>query len=1159
MGPDAQDEPLYDLGILFVHGIGQSARAETLLHFGEPLRKCIEDIAAPAPMSQNASVGVSIAAARLDPDAGQGPARAELRITNAAAAEHRWLLAEAWWAKKFPTPTVGEIVAWSFKVLPWTLIAHFDRRFRRMGFQFSKAIDGVHPLKRGLPYLVRYPLEGIKTFIALALLPLLLAILSVLTLLGMVPYAPVRDFARTVQRQLVATIGDSFALMDQPIIAAAITDSVRENLEWLAARCKRIAVVAHSQGGAIAHRVLRGPVTAPCDFFVTFGSGLEKLSEIEHVKDRQGRSWLSLATVGAFIAAACLFVNSVVLWSNSSVWAMFGWLARASVIVEIGMVLAIIDLLHASDDAAPDKPLVDTPPSWRFGLGFVLLAGGLVAGIEWRLSAWPQVLVATAFAAGLAMTYLSMRHWQVASGRSLNARTQWLQDRNLYRQRFQLHNRPHIPWFDFYASADPVPNGPLLDDFAPEDVYTVEVMNAHTVLGDHTAYWKNRDEFLLRITSKLLEITGLRTRSDAAPYAALRRRWRVRWRVAARWTLAGIAAALAWRWFVEPPAFLGSLLHALPDSGFPISLLRGHPMRLILLLVGLLWACPGLIVLLLWRRWDASEIKAGISGADYVLADRQFLCFLAAFAAWVFLGVWAVAGVPGLAALVVLAICGAGVFTCKGPRDWLILRSASGAWAVLRRLRRTELEMELERAANLAFDKHKADELARAGSALRGLNDDLAICALSEATGLGSANAAWALGLYFDEVERRTNDAQEKARARQKAKDAFSKGADMGDANCAWWLAIKEKDDGHTAAATKAYRRAFDLGDVGSAHALGWALENQKQYAAAITVYEEGMRRGDALSAVFLANRWLNPVRWLHQTDTAEANRLRARALVLYRRAFDLGHIQAALDEGRLHREADDIARARRAYSAGARLRDAECAYELGVLEEEEQQDTIAARAAYALAVRLDADGEIAARAHYRLGCLLEREGKSQAAMHQFRAAMGLPGSEIGCAEAAVSLGRLLERPPEPEETKAKEAFQRGMTLNPRVAAQPYVEFLERTNDRDTAVKLYTNGVSEFPAEALLRLGRFLHFRYPTEAKDLFRLALQRRSAPASVELYKMLRQEGNDREAHAVLDEVLKLGRWFALKVSRLFEDAQHIMEATELKKRAEDIDETL
>jgi hypothetical protein len=146
---------------------------------------------------------------------------------------------------------------------------------------------------------------------------------------------------------------------------------------------------------------------------------------------------------------------------------------------------------------------------------------------------------------------------------------------------------------------------------------------------------------------------------------------------------------------------------------------------------------------------------------------------------------------------------------------------------------------------------------------------------------------------------------------------------------------------------------------------------------------------------------------------------------------------------------------------------------------------------------------------------------------------MGLPGSDIGSAEAAVSLGYLLG---ESEPAKAREAFQRGMVLSPRIAAQPYVEFLERTYDWDTAAKLYANGVSEFPAEALLQLGHFLRFRYPTEAKELFRLALQRRSVPtpAAVELYKMLRLEGNDREANEVLDKVLSFDRWFVDDVIR-------------------------
>ena len=47
MGRGESGEPLYDLGVLFVHGIGQSAKADTPLHFGEAIRKCIEIVAAP--------------------------------------------------------------------------------------------------------------------------------------------------------------------------------------------------------------------------------------------------------------------------------------------------------------------------------------------------------------------------------------------------------------------------------------------------------------------------------------------------------------------------------------------------------------------------------------------------------------------------------------------------------------------------------------------------------------------------------------------------------------------------------------------------------------------------------------------------------------------------------------------------------------------------------------------------------------------------------------------------------------------------------------------------------------------------------------------------------------------------------------------------------
>src|SRR5688572_2065685 len=97
---DEMEELLYDLGVLFVHGIGQSGEAATLLHFGEPLRQCISEITV-AP--NNRPVNVSISEALLRPEVGDGPARAELRINGLTPAGNRWLLTEVWWAKAFPT------------------------------------------------------------------------------------------------------------------------------------------------------------------------------------------------------------------------------------------------------------------------------------------------------------------------------------------------------------------------------------------------------------------------------------------------------------------------------------------------------------------------------------------------------------------------------------------------------------------------------------------------------------------------------------------------------------------------------------------------------------------------------------------------------------------------------------------------------------------------------------------------------------------------------------------------------------------------------------------------------------------------------------------------------------------------------------------------
>jgi tetratricopeptide (TPR) repeat protein len=1160
MNGDAPAEPLHDFGVLFVHGIGQTREAETLLNFGEPLRRCIEKIAEPYQGAQN-QVRVTVSAARLDPETGKGPAYAQLRINGAAETEQSWLLAEGWWAKKFPTAPVSEIVRWGFRVFPWTLLAHFDRRFRRLGFRSVNAINGVHPLRLGLPYVGRCLLEGAMTVVALALLPLLLLILSALTLLGIFPYEPIRKLAQSVQRVLASTIGDSYVLKDQPMVAAAITESVRGNLEWLAQRCKKVAVVAHSQGGAIAHRVLRGPITSQCDLLVTFGSGLGKLSDIERVDEFQGRRLLNWAIAGTTIAAAPLLVSSFFAWWHHSLLLLVSSLAQAFGTVELGIAFVIFDLIRANprDDS---KTPADALPSWALAVIYLLTVGVIYTCLERSLRAWPIILGNVLIGSGLTLTYGSIRRWHALSGRSLNTRTQWLQDRKLFRDNFQLDNRHWMRWVDIYASADPVPNGPLLDDFEPRDVLTTEITNVGSALKDHTAYWKNTDEFLPRVAIELLQKAGLKKRFYNSLGVSSRRRWRVGWLLAALRVLGLIAIGLAYSWVANPPPVLARGLNAMHSGGAPMSLFHDHPKRLALVLVVSLWILARSAVLLAWRWWDNNEAKAGLAGREYSLLDKRFLCFVSLLALCVFSVAYAVFGWPGLVAGAFVSLCGSASLAWKGCRNWLTVRSESGPRRKLGELRLAELRGDAE----LAIATNNKRELTRMGNSLLYQDQALAIRALSKAAALGSANAAWQLGYYYSRAAERESNEEEKKKARRNAKDAFRMGAfrtrdEDADAYCAQYLAGMEKQDGQMDEAIAAYQQAIKLGDFMSATSLGLILEKRGEMAEAKFIFQKGADLGDGLSATFLGGRLECETRELDKTNPDEAGRLRARALDLYRRGFELGEVSGVSKAGNLLREMGKLALARREFTLGARLGDAGCAYQLGCLEQG-LDDTSAARAAYELAVRRNENSTFPAQARYRLGKMFEAEGKLGAAADEFRTAMD---GQQGSAEAAVALGLLLEkgRPPEnrPDKDLARNAFRRALELNKSIGALPYVTFLERESDyKGLAIKLYKDGIDDLPGDALFRLGCLLRVKeYSNEATETLKCALEKRSVSAAVELYRIFRLEGNATEAASVIETAAGFAGWFGMQVLEAFEKKHEIEGARALKKRLEQSSERI
>jgi hypothetical protein len=240
MSDDGEQER-YDLGVLIVHGIGQQAQGQTLTAWADPVIRWLQVWLGRDP--------VEVGAAELGPvpEDPAAPAQVELRVVAAGRddgqpATRRWLLAEAWWAEAwwaeaFTLPRFRELAVWGFAVLPWTVVAHFAARLQR-------AWRGPGIAAR----VARVLWQSLGLLLAVVLFPLLAVGVLVVVALGAVPIPWVRQLAVALQRLLSTSVGDSFVLVSSPTRGQAIVTRTERDLRWLAARCRWVAVVAHSQG-----------------------------------------------------------------------------------------------------------------------------------------------------------------------------------------------------------------------------------------------------------------------------------------------------------------------------------------------------------------------------------------------------------------------------------------------------------------------------------------------------------------------------------------------------------------------------------------------------------------------------------------------------------------------------------------------------------------------------------------------------------------------------------------------------------------------------------------------------------------------------------------------------------------------------------------------
>lgn len=616
------DPAPFDIGVLFIHGIGQHKKGATLLQFGTPLIRWLKSWYRPTNENENVEY-LRVVDARLTGQSNDPavPANAELVIDrlpdetdpDPASSEKRWLFAECWWAKSFSPPSYADLAFWSLQILPYTLAAHFDRRLQRASMQvyalfFARSLQKTGLLDRpmrwndGIARVVQYCLESIYFVMGLLLAPLLLTILLLLLLVGLIPIRWVRSAVGRVQHGLAGTIGDSYVLLSEDIVAGAIYGQVRRDLAWLAQRCRAVVVVAHSQGAAIAHRVLQMGGPQGCDLLITFGSGLRKLSEIRQLlASPRGRIplWLITLLLVGLVFLLSFFVGRLGIVKGLMVSALLVlalFISRALRMFGVGMLGASKGAGGLGYGLITDR-MAQRVRMQPHGTAQKIAILGAIAGLlggpvlllvtGWWVVEWLSPSVETIlrvytllFAFALYFGDHAMWKWRAETGKLASVFPEWA---NLPSEdRVKSLDLPgSTKWVDLYASADPVSNGALFhQDQRPPRMEQYEVHNQASVMFDHTTYWANFEEFVPRIANEIgqladLEVVELqRGDSERLASSAKRRRQRVEELIQGRRLMAlSTVSLLIMRWGDLPALgdnvleWLGWLLGQIPYVG----------------------------------------------------------------------------------------------------------------------------------------------------------------------------------------------------------------------------------------------------------------------------------------------------------------------------------------------------------------------------------------------------------------------------------------------------------------------------------------------------------------------------------------------------------------------------------------------------------------
>lgn len=259
--PAADTRPV---GLLIVHGVGTQKQGSILLGYSEPLTTHL----ATAVEGAGGSIEITDTHLRDTPDG--APCHFRMRVAtdaDATGSSFDAVVAEAWWADSFPTPNFPTMLGWGVRLIWRPLTRPLIRLWRQRGTWF----DGLrHPSVRGWVALVSAAAATLTTAQGLLLVVPVIAVFAVVAVVALAVLAALAklpagapEWAGKAQSALAASVGDAYALQRSPLRAAAMRTAIETDLAWLRRTCRRVVILAHSQGSALTANLLADPVAVP--------------------------------------------------------------------------------------------------------------------------------------------------------------------------------------------------------------------------------------------------------------------------------------------------------------------------------------------------------------------------------------------------------------------------------------------------------------------------------------------------------------------------------------------------------------------------------------------------------------------------------------------------------------------------------------------------------------------------------------------------------------------------------------------------------------------------------------------------------------------------------------------------------------------------------